>query len=634
MSVIIFGFLFIDQNTKTLKSQLDDMNHLDMQGITEKLISHYEIAEKRFIHANWMDNYLEDEDLDHVYVQLVYAKESDLRQKQYQSGEIFDMYDSFNNCKGPKKVLWIGDAGMGKTTACRKIAVDWSQNTAEFRKCFPGVELVVLLKCRDFDSDLQNSISELLLSGPVNKEEKEKLLTYLKNNASKVLFVIDGIDELKHVGKELDDLLQGRKFEGSHMIITSRREGLKGCRKYFQSSTFEIIGFNSFGVKQFVTKFYSQDELLAMTLLNKIEHDQILSELSRNPLCLLILCVVWEDMEEDLPGRRYDLYSCFLNSVIVRMQKKYPDAYGNIDCHLNIINVLGKLAYETLATNKTSFSDSDLQRVKSPVLVKDMVKCTGLVKIDKSCKKKAMWYEFFHKSFQEFLACLYVIQQLQDVAKEDSQNISDEFQWLLQILPGYMSGQTIPRYGFCKWAFPVVVSFLCGSPETLVFETLFRDTFHKIVKLESNGWHSWSYLLCPCLKELSPDNMKKASAVLAKILPSTIHMESLADMNLQNRLTFIKRSLQYWSVNASNGHLLMASDLTDENEMKAFEEILKNKSLLTQTLEVTADCLGGLVMFQNLAKTFWISNLERLNLKITRKRYITIKYDYMLPSKL
>ena len=599
-----------------LKDQIDDVPEVDLNTpkIIEDLRSHYLRTEKIFYSIDWMDSYLEEEDLSDLYVSLVYVTESDI---------VYDMYESFDKCSKPLRALWIADAGMGKTTACKKIAVDWSQNSTDFCKYFPGIDFVIFLKCREFEPSgkILKSVSELLLSEPVGDKEVRQLYDYLKHNASSVLFVIDGVDELQQINKDFDEFLQGKIFGGASMIITSRREGLKGCKKYFSASTFEIVGFTRNGVKQFVTKFYNRcnSQLSSLPLLDKINTDETLKELSRNPLSLLILCVVWEDKGEELPWRKHDLYNCFVEIIVERIVKKSGGKYEEIDYQRKLTYALGKLAYDTLKNQKTSFSHLELRSISSAFQINHrVVTCSGFVKFDKSGKKRLMWYEFFHKTFQEFFACLYVAQRFRDAQECEKEIMCKEFKWLLEIIPGYMA-HAHPRYCFCKWAFPVVVSFLCGSLEVRDFDILFREVFVKVASLEANGWHCWRGLVCPLLKELLPEKIMKLSTVIADVLSCSIEMEGLAYINSHSRLSFITGPLQDWASMKQYCHLSVSYDLS-EDEVRSFDAIMMNKSSQIQILEVAPDCLTDVTKLERFVERFWISNIEVLNLNFAKKR--------------
>ena len=84
---------------------------------------------------------------------------------------------------------------MGKTTYCQKIAYDWAKKR-KGGESFPDVTLVLLLKCRDINCGLWEAIDDQLLPREVKEEEKERFFTFIRDHQSKVLLVLDGLDEL------------------------------------------------------------------------------------------------------------------------------------------------------------------------------------------------------------------------------------------------------------------------------------------------------------------------------------------------------------------------------------------------------------------------------------------------------
>ena len=570
---------------------------LDIPAIIANTKSYYIRTEKTLYRANWMDNYLREEDLDDMYVQLVYIGESAC-DRYRQPKTTYSLYDSLNNCPEPKRVLWIGDAGMGKTTASKKLAIDWSQDSPDFLKCLPGINLVLFLRCRELEAKLLQSISELLLTEPVDAEDEKQLHKYLKTNASEVLFVIDGIDELQQVNKELERLLAGKIFGESSIFVTSRRENLKGYQKYFRS-VFEIRGFTKTGVEKFVKTYFGGDKCqppASHALLRRIEQSLVLRELSRNPLCLLILCVVWEDKEGDLPKRRYELYSCFLDCILERFVRK-EGKHEDIKIRSQLVKLLGKLAYNSLRNQRASFSHSDLLLVNSAPHTKEIVKRSGLLKIDRSRNQNSMWYEFFHKSFQEFFVCLYVIQQFEQAANNEKKLVYEEIQWLLQMQPDSERD--------CGWVFPMVVPFLCGGLDRPSVNFVFGAIFEKIGKLETKKWSLWGGVTCPLLEELDTECLQGLATCLTDVSPNVMKLFLLN----HNTHTITQGCLRGWLLMKQNCRLMLPSGITGE-ELTALQQILVNESFKIQMLDIP--CEMDIETFQVVAKRFWTSNIQVL----------------------
>ena len=171
------------------------------------------------------------------------------------------------HCEHPRRVLIEADPGMGKTTFCEKMCLDWS--TGSISEPFPSFPLVILLKCRDLATDdIMAGIADQLL--PKDVPEKEALFNYIKANPSKVLLVVDGMDELKEV--DLFDLIQGKILSQIYLLVSTRHEAGIKIRQYFDS-LFEIVGYTVTDAKNYIIKYFKsiakEDE--AQCLLEKID---------------------------------------------------------------------------------------------------------------------------------------------------------------------------------------------------------------------------------------------------------------------------------------------------------------------------------------------------------------------------
>ena len=121
---------------------------------------------------------------------------------------------------------------MGKTTYCHKIAFNWTKER-KGGESFPDVLLVLLLKCRDINCDLWEAIDDQLLPRKVNEEEREKFFMFIRNHQSKVLLVLDGLDELPSSQLPIHkEIIQGRVLPESYLVVTARHEVGMTVREY------------------------------------------------------------------------------------------------------------------------------------------------------------------------------------------------------------------------------------------------------------------------------------------------------------------------------------------------------------------------------------------------------------------
>ena len=238
-------------------------------------------------------------------------------QKVVEMNEIFQPHEE---CEQPKKVLIEGNPGMGKTTYCNKIAYDWATKKHKAEDCFTEFWVVLLLKCRDveIESDLWGAIDDQLLPGEIQKEEAEKFFEFIRQNQSQVLLVLDGIDELPSSKlQEFTDIIRGKILPRCHLVVTARHEAGIPVRKVCDT-LLEIEGFTEDGREEFIHKYFVDNENLAKRLLDKLEREERLKEMSTNPLNCALLCLLCEDFDGNLPESRTQLYLEIVHCVLVR----------------------------------------------------------------------------------------------------------------------------------------------------------------------------------------------------------------------------------------------------------------------------------------------------------------------------
>ena len=161
---------------------------------------------------------------------------------------------------------------MGKTTYCHKIAYDWAKKR-KGGESFPDVTFVLLLKCRDINCGLWEAIDDQLLPREVNEEEKERFFTFIRDHQSKVLLVLDGLDELPRNQLSIyTDIIQGRVLPESYIVVTARHEVGVKVRECCHT-LLEVEGFTKTDAKEFILRYF-KEEHLAEKLLNKLDSDR------------------------------------------------------------------------------------------------------------------------------------------------------------------------------------------------------------------------------------------------------------------------------------------------------------------------------------------------------------------------
>ena len=339
------------------------------------------------------------------------------KERARRTEEIVPMTDAFRSheeCKEPRVVLIEGEPGIGKTTCCQKLAYDWSVECISAEACFPKVKMLLLLKCRDMKTaDIEEAIDDQLLPLDAEEKEKENFFRFIRQNQSRILLVLDGLDELSETVYEgLLPLIQGRIFPCTYLMLTARHElGMKVRREC--DTLLEIVGYTEEDADTYIKKYFSNhdDPSLAKKLIKNLRKNPQLRELTANPLNTALLCLICEDTQGKLPYNKTMLYREIVSCALMRNFQKKGIPLVNADpievCSEQL-NRLGELALEALVRDQLYFTTEKLRGHSTEFL--DF----GLLSREASASKirPKPSYAFTHKTFQEYFAAFHVAHEL------------------------------------------------------------------------------------------------------------------------------------------------------------------------------------------------------------------------------
>ncbi|XP_074630317.1 uncharacterized protein LOC141889063 isoform X2 [Acropora palmata] len=368
-------------------------------------------------HGGWLLPFPSREEfrfhLDNVFTRLKFVgRRKERGVKTDDNVDMFQIFQPHEECSQPRRVLIKGQPGMGKTTYCRKIAYDWAKKR-KGGESFPDFVLVLLLKCRDINCGLWEAIDDQLLPREVNKEEKERFFTFIRDHQSKVLLVLDGLDELPRDQLLIyKDIIQGRVLPESYIVVTAQHEVEVNVRECFHT-LLEVEGLTKTDAKKFILRYF-KEEHLAKKLLGKLDSDVTLQDLTRNPLNTALLCFLCEDFEGKFPESRTLLYLEIVECVLrrYRLKMKLPETKQDLVTLYQVeLKELGRIAMEGLRNGSMYFDESAFEGFSS-----DVKSGVGFLSVEagRSKRRPVLSYGFLHKSFQEFLVALFQCCQLLD----------------------------------------------------------------------------------------------------------------------------------------------------------------------------------------------------------------------------
>ena len=359
--------------------------------------------------------------------------------KSLETVSMNDIFKPHEECPQPRTVLIEGNPGIGKTTYCNKLAYDWATKELEQGEetstgsSFPKFKVVLSLKCRDIKSDVSDAIEEQrlhrtlkekeeelcksvfwdaiddqLLPRSLTKQEKEEFFKFVRHNQQDVLVVLDGLDELPvSLLPAFKEIIQGRMLPKCHIVATARHEVGMKVRQYCDT-LLEIEGFTLLDARAFIAKFFKTAPHLERKLLNEIDCDDNLRQLTKSPLNTALLCLLCEDFDCVFPQSGTQLYLEIVDCVLRRYRKKKdlpdPKCKDLTDIYKTQLKQLGRIAWKGLLHGSFFFEKSEFENCADGLLEYGFLS----VERGRSKRRPSLYYCFLHKTFQELFAAFYL----------------------------------------------------------------------------------------------------------------------------------------------------------------------------------------------------------------------------------
>ena len=353
--------------------------------------------------------------LSKIFTRLqIFSKEKERARRTDKVVQMTDAFMPHEECKEPRVVLIEGQPGMGKTTYCQKLAYDWSMEYISLEACFPQVKMLLLLKCRDMKTaNIEEAIDDQLLPLDADKKEKEDFFHFIRCNQSKILMVLDGLDELpENLLKGLFPLIQRKILSNTYLMLTARHEAGMRVRRHCDT-LLEIVGFTKEDTDSYITKYFSnhEDPSLAAKLIEKLDREKQLRELSSNPLNTALLCLLFEDTKGVFPSNQTKLYDQLVSCAVRRYfaRKGIPmDSKDPLQTFSDYLNHLGKVAFEALKIDRMYFSKDEMDCQSADFFPLCFLSQEASV----SKLRPIPCFSFTHKTFQEYFAAYHLAQDI------------------------------------------------------------------------------------------------------------------------------------------------------------------------------------------------------------------------------
>ncbi|XP_009878744.1 PREDICTED: NLR family CARD domain-containing protein 4 [Charadrius vociferus] len=283
-----------------------------------------------------------------------------------------------------------GEAGKGKTTLLKRIAVLWASGNSSALKKFQFVFFISLTSTR---GGIYETVCDQLLfeQYPICKQDFMKMLLAQRQ---RVLFLLDGYDEFKPPNcPEMEAMIkENHKFKNM-VIISTRTECIHKIRQ-FGSLIAEIGDLSEESCKKLIKNVLTNK--LADGLINQLKEVTSMKNLMKTPLFVIIACAIQMGESSFHPSTQTVLFSTLYELMVEKNRYKTKEITEN---HIMLsINHCGDLALDGIFDQRFDFQSEDLADIREEVLL-----ASGLLNKYTAQRLKPT-YRFFHKSFQEYTA--------------------------------------------------------------------------------------------------------------------------------------------------------------------------------------------------------------------------------------
>ncbi|XP_073702964.1 NACHT, LRR and PYD domains-containing protein 1 homolog [Garra rufa] len=319
----------------------------------------------------------------------------------------------------PSAVILQGNSGNGKSFTVQKIVMDWASCDL-YKERF---DIVFHLKCKEINriSGRKSLVEILSYNCSLTSDQISQIL---QQAPEKVLFIIDGFDELRLTQNIYDKsaqtdplrkappvvtlcaLMKGHILPESFLLVTTRSTAtdtlgnlLKGPQRFT-----EIMGFTKKGVEEYFQKFFQNEELFRKAYECVRANETLFTTCSIPVICWIICTVMRErfsagaDVLSGL-GTTTSIYVDFVSTLLEHHCQGLSQSVPNLLRSLGQLAERGILEEQVLFDKKTVY-ETVSDPAGNPFLCKFLFK--------RRINQEIM-FSFMHLSFQEFFTALYYI---------------------------------------------------------------------------------------------------------------------------------------------------------------------------------------------------------------------------------
>jgi energy-coupling factor transporter ATP-binding protein EcfA2 len=341
-------------------------------------------------------------------------------------------------------ILVVGDPGSGKSTLLKWVAVEAARAFSHAKAPQQGVPFLIKLRSLlpgnlpDLDS-----IGSPMTEGLVIQQPRQWSSSLIETGRALLLF--DGLDEVAEDRREsivrwINQIHRDHGRRGTKIIVTSRPTAIMEERFQLRAAiTVTIRPMPYAKIERFVTLWHQTvdtgPELHASDwkaktdqLLARMEVDRQLAQLASNPLLCAVICALYHARGEHLPSERSELYEALLAMLLARRDQERR-SINNMLSLTDTQRLVEEIALfflnsernelpqhdvlEILRTSLRGFRRHELRDMRPGLVLDYLTARTGVIRQ----LPPDNTIDFWHKSFQEFLAARVLLDQEDELVR-------------------------------------------------------------------------------------------------------------------------------------------------------------------------------------------------------------------------
>ena len=337
--------------------------------------------------------------------------------------------------RSPERVFIQGQAGIGKTTLCKKMVYDY----IHYRLLTDLFDRFIWIPLRKLKNRSKPGYSlkdllydEYFLDRLDGQFFANALWRVILEKPARTLFILDGLDEVaQEFNSQTNQLLQ-TLLNHSHVIITSRP--YRSSLEYMNPVDLELetVGFYPDQADAYVQKAVGNEA--AQDIQSFMQEHWLIQGLARIPIQLEAICYCWDGISADVPTTMTTLYQSIelslwrkdawnLTKVTDRHVAQQLTRFEIVELVQAELNLLQSLAFTGLHNDIIEFDAKYREQIlqnkghimkylKYPTstTVSTVLAKLSLLRTSETSDEGHRSYHFIHLTFQEYFGAQYYIE--------------------------------------------------------------------------------------------------------------------------------------------------------------------------------------------------------------------------------